>query len=94
MIDEIGPGTLKLIVASSPEAAAVAERALRVRVRDADVRRLGDALLVYADLSPAEIRDAIRGGLPQGESVLVAEFERWSSAGAAAETEWLLRRGH
>lgn len=94
MTDEIGPGTLKLIVASSPEAAAAAESAVRARVRGADVRRLGDALLAYTDARPDELRDAIRDSLPDGESVLVVEFERWSSAGGAVDTEWLLRRGH
>lgn len=94
MTDEIGPGALKLIVASTPAAAAVAESAVRAHARDADIRRLGDALLAYTDALPEDLRDAIRDSLPDGESVLVVEFERWSSAGGAVDTEWLLRRGH
>lgn len=91
MLDDAGLGTLKLIVADGDHV----ERALRERLRDADLRRLGGgAWVAYTEAEPAEIRDWLATADGDGGPVFVVEFERWSSYGEAIERAWLLRRGH
>jgi hypothetical protein len=95
-MDEIGDGTLKCIVGHSPNRSlhSLLEDVLRSNVRAGDVRQLGvDALIAYSDASAADMRDWISLRLEPGESVFVAEFERWSASGPAADRKWLLRRG-
>jgi hypothetical protein len=71
------------------------EDALRARISSDSVLRLNDdALLVHAANEPAEIRDWVRSVLEDAESVLVVEFERWSSYGDGVDSRWLMRRGH
>lgn len=94
--EPVGPGSLKLVVGSSEEAALtdrIAE-ALARHVRAADIQRAGAAFVVYTDAEPAQIRDWLADAVRAGESALVAEFERWSSRGDAFDRRWLLRRGH
>jgi hypothetical protein len=96
-MDEIGPGTLKCVIGHSPDRSirALLEEALRSHVRAEDIRPLGhDALIAYSSASTADLRDWIASRLGPGESVFVAEFERWSAFGSAADRRWLLRRGH
>jgi len=91
MSDEIGPGSLKLIVAAD----TAAERALREHVRDAHLRQLGaGAWVAYTDAEPAEIRDWLAAAVGDGARAFVVEFERWSAFGEAIDRAWLLRRGH
>ncbi len=97
MTDAIGAGSLKLIVGCTSErslADAIGAQ-LRERLGENDVRHLhNDAFLVYTDAEPAAIRDWLSPLLSEDESVFVVEFERWSGRGPAADTRWLLRRGH
>jgi hypothetical protein len=94
--DAIGPGTLKLVLLdASADLLAAAESILRQHIRRADLRSIGDrAFLIYSDADPAAIRDWLAPILPEGASVLVTEFERWSARGDAVDRRWLLRRGH
>ncbi|MBI5290104.1 MAG: hypothetical protein HY873_14110 [Chloroflexi bacterium] len=92
MSDEIGPGSLKLVVAAADPAVEVV---LRSHVRDADLRSLGrGAWVAYTDAEPATIRDWLAAALSDGEPAFVVEFERWSSHGKPIDPAWLLRRGH
>jgi hypothetical protein len=96
-MDEIGDGTLKCIVGHSLNRSIhpLLEDLLRPKVRSQDIRQLGgDALIVYSGASTADLRDWISQRLEPGESVFVAEFERWSAYGPALDRRWLLRRGH
>jgi hypothetical protein len=89
MLDDIGPGSLKLIVgATSTEA----EETLRTHVHEHHVRRLSDdAWVVYTEAEPFQIREWLREA---SAGLLVIEFERWSGSGEAVDSAWLLRRGH
>ncbi len=96
-MDIAGTGTLKCVLAtsSSRDLAPVIEMALRPHIRAEDLRRLGAAdVVVFGEPSPAQLRDWLAPALREGESVLVVEFERWSSFGPATDTRWLSRRGH
>jgi hypothetical protein len=89
--------TLKCVIAWSDRRnlCSIVEDALRAKIGGDEVLRLGDeTLIAYAVAEPAEIRDWVRGALDDGESVLVLEFERWSSHGPGVDSAWLLRRGH
>ncbi|MDO8616877.1 MAG: hypothetical protein Q7T33_14265 [Dehalococcoidia bacterium] len=89
--------TLKCVIAWSERrplgellAAQLAESA-----GEGNVLRLGGAACaVYTAEEPADLRDRLRGRLEEGESLLVLEFERWSSSGPAIDSRWLLARGH
>lgn len=96
-MDDVGPGALHLVSASSPRRAMrdVIEQALLATSPAADVRHLyGDTFVVFADSTPSELRDRIAERLAQDESAIVVEFERWSSHGPAIDRRWMLRRGH
>jgi hypothetical protein len=96
-VDDTGPGTLKSVSAWSPDRplADAIERRLREHVPDHNVARLhGDTLIVFTEASTDAVRDWLAPLLRDGESLLVAEFEHWSSWGAAIDSAWLLRRGH
>jgi len=95
--DVIGPGSLKLVTASSPRRPLRDSLlgVLRERFGENDVRHLfGETFLVHTDAEPAAVRDSLTGLLREDESVFVVEFGRWSSHGPAADRAWLLRRGH
>ena len=97
MAEQIGPGSLKLVVAGSAERSLrePVEVALREHCGENDVRCLhADTFLVHSDASTAEIRDWLAPLLGEGESVFVVEFERWSARGPAADRDWLRNRGH
>jgi len=94
--EPIGLGSLKLVIGCGIDA-TLADRIgteIAPHVRADDVRRAGDAIIVYTDAEPGQIRDWLAPALRDGESVLVVEFERWSSRGDAVDRTWLLRRGH
>jgi len=89
--------TLKCVVAWSDRRnlCSIVEDTLRARIEGDGMIRLGeDAIIVHAANEPAEIRDWVRVALEDGESVLVVEFERWSSYGPGVDSRWLMRRGH
>lgn len=89
-MDEIGPGSLKVIVASGPSA----ERALLAHVPLEHVRPAGDgAWIVFTEAEPATIRDWVIAESGADTTVFVVEFERWSGQGDI-DRDWLLRRGH
>ena len=93
----VNPGSLKCVTvcSSTRPLLPLIEDALRPRVSAADVRRLGEsAVLVHTDAAPADIRDWLAPLLEDGESLFVAEFEKWSAYGTAADWDWLLARGH
>jgi len=95
--DVIGPGSLKLVTASSPHRSLrdVLRDTLRAHAGDNDLRHLhGETFLVYTDAEPATIRDWLAPVLGEDETAVAVEFERWSSHGPAADRTWLLRRGH
>jgi hypothetical protein len=95
--ETIGPGSLKLVTASSSDRALGSriQAALERRVRPEDVRHIhGDAFVVFTESETATIRDWLAPLLRHGESVFVVEFERWSGRGGSISREWLLRRGH
>ena len=97
MAEQIGPGSLKLIVASSPDRSVceAIQAALRTRCRANDVRQLSsEVFLAYTEASAAEIRDWLAPSLAEGESLFVVEFERWSARGPTADRDWLRNRGH
>lgn len=78
----IGSGELKLVAAWSPgrDVSEEVEATLRAKVRPEDIRKLWDGtFLVYSEASQAEIRDWLAKRLREGDGVLVATFERWSS---------------
>jgi hypothetical protein len=94
VVDAIGPGSLKCVVAW-PDSGDGLGQTLRDRVRDEDIRRLHDGtFLVYTDADPADIRDWLEPALGEGASAFVVEVERWSSLGPGVDSAWLLRRGH
>ena len=97
MTDVIGPGSLKLVTASSPRRSlrdALLD-ALRAQAGENAVRHLhGETFLLHTEAEPAAIRDWLAPLVSEDESIVVVEFERWSSHGPAAERRWLLRRGH
>jgi hypothetical protein len=94
--DPVGSGSLKLVAVDAPkEVLRRVEAALRQRTGAPDVRRVAGAwFFVHSEAEPADIRDSLAPLLGDGDSVIVVEFERWSSHGAAIDTRWLLRRGH
>jgi len=95
--DVIGPGSLKLVTASSPHRPLgdVLRDTLRAHAGENEVRHFhGETFLVHTEAEPAAIRDWLAALLGEDESVFVIEFERWSSHGLAADRTWLLRRGH
>lgn len=97
MTGAVGFGSLKCVIGVSRRRALapVIVAALRIRIAGHDLRELGrDAVLVHTDADAATIRDLIAPAIGDGESVLVVEFERWSSRGGAVDARWLGRRGH
>jgi hypothetical protein len=94
--DTIGAGTLKLIVVDvQPRALPRIAAALDAHVRRQDLRAFGaSAWVAFTDADPSDIRDWLAPHLRGGESLLVTEFERWSSRGDAIDRRWMLRRGH
>ena len=89
-LDDIGPGSLKLIVAAD----AAIEGALRAHVPDEHIRRTGDeAWIIFTEADPPTIRDWITAAASNPSSILVVEFEHWSGYGDIDQA-WLLRRGH
>jgi hypothetical protein len=94
--DTIGAGTLNLIVVDvQPRALPRIAAALDAHVRRQDLRAFGAAAWVaFTDADPADIRDWLAPHLRDGESLLVTEFERWSSRGETVDRRWMLRRGH
>jgi hypothetical protein len=95
-LDLIGAGTLKLIALDSPAGSAPRiAAALQAHVRREDLRAFGaSAWVAFTDSEPSAIRDWLAPHLREGESMLVTEFEHWSSHGPATDRRWLLRRGH
>ena len=68
---------------------------LRAHVPLDEMRALGEhALLVHTEASTEDVRDWLAPALSDSESLLVLEFERWSTRGAAIDLEWLRARGH
>jgi hypothetical protein len=89
-LDDVGPGTLKVVVA--PDEPVIA-KCLRRHVPEQHVRPAGrGAWIVFTEAEPAEIRDWV-AAVSGDASVFVVEFERWSGQGDI-DREWLLRRGH
>lgn len=96
-MEDIGPGTLKCVSASSPVRSLrdAIEAALLEHVAPHNVRHLhADTFAVYTEAEPSDIRDWLAPLLRGDESLLVVEFERWSGHGDAIDRRWLLRRGH
>ncbi len=90
----VGAGSLKLVVVPEREVADAVEAALRTLVCERDVRCFGEcAFLVWTGAEPADLRDRLASSAGS-RSLLVVEFERWSSRGPQADVAWLLRRGH
>ena len=97
MTGVIGLGSLKLVSGWSPNRSLdpVLHEVLSNHAGANDVRRLQDSVFViYTEAEPADVRNWLAGQLTDQESVIVVEFERWSSNGPAIDRSWLLRRGH
>ena len=97
MADETGPGTLKLAigVSATRDLGPLFEETLRKYAAAHNVHALGThTALVFTDAPVDQVRSWLHDALEADESVLVVEFESWSSYGAAIDTRWLLRRGH
>lgn len=91
VLDDVGPGSLKLVIAADHPAA---EAALRDHVASQNLCSAGSgAWVVFCEDEPADIRDWLAGAVP-GVHALVVEFERWSAYGDTLDPAWLLRRGH
>jgi hypothetical protein len=91
------PGTLKSVAAYSPHRPLkdLIGDALTARIGAEDVcYLLGRVFLVYTEADTSAIRDWLAPLLRDGESLFVAEFERWSGHGPAPDREWLRERGH
>jgi hypothetical protein len=96
-VDETGPGSLKCVIGSSRTRALadVLLPALGEHVAARNIYHLhGETIIVHTDAETATIREWLTPLLHEDESLLVVEFERWSSQGAAVDRRWLLRRGH
>lgn len=96
-MDETGPGSLKLITASSNRRSlrTELEAILLAHVRSDDIRHLYDEVfIVFTEAEAEAIRGWLKTTLRDGDSAFVTEFERWSALGSAADQHWLLRRGH
>ena len=90
-LDEIGPGSLKLIVCAASPAV---ERLLRGHVPEHHIRPAGDAAwIIFTEADLPTVRDWLTTTGSTPSSVLVVEFEHWSGYGAIDQA-WLLRRGH
>jgi len=95
--DDTGPGTLKLAigVSATRDLGAPFEAALRRHAPTHNVRGLSaHAAFVFTEAPVDEVRSWLHDELRDGESLLVVEFESWSSYGAAVDARWLMRRGH
>jgi hypothetical protein len=88
-LEEIQPGSLKVVAATAEHALASAIGELGI---DGHCVAAG-TWVIYTAMEPASIRDALAPRMPAGQ-LFVAEFERWSVAGDAIDPAWLLRRGH
>jgi len=96
-VDDTGPGTLKCVSASSPTRAlaGVLREAIEARVPAHNIYHLhGETIIVHTEADTATIREWLAPLLRDDESLLVVEFERWSSQGDGVDRRWLLRRGH
>ena len=88
---QIGPGSLKCVVAAAPDELNAIVPILMQKVGEADVRAFGaSAVLLHTEEEAAGVRDWLHSA---GE-VLVVEFETWSGSGDEVPREWLLGRGH
>ncbi len=96
MTNGVQPRLLALVVASQGSVSLDAiEHALTERAGADEVRCLHDgAWIMHVAAQAPDVRDWLRPLLRDGESVFVAEFERWSGYGAGLHARWLLRRGH
>ena len=96
-MSKIGPGSLKCVIAWSPQrplAGPVGE-ALREHIGREDICDIdGGATLVHTTAAAADIRHWLAAILKANESALVLEFEMWSGYGTAVDRDWLLARGH
>jgi hypothetical protein len=89
--------SLKLVVAWSDRRnlCTTVREVLREFVGEGEVLPLGDdETVVFTGESTAAIRDRLSPTLGEGDHLLVAEFEVWSSLGPGVDTRWLLARGH
>ena len=89
--------SLKLVVLSSPRAHTCQQVAHRLieRAGKAETQQVGGAaFLVETDAEASDVRDWLAVHLAPEDTLLVVEFERWSSRGAGVDTAWLHRRGH
>ena len=89
-LDDVGPGSLKLIVATNDEDL---EFVLGEWFNNDQRRRLSPGVwMTFGHYDVATLRDNIRERMDDG-IVFVAEFEHWAGYGDI-DQEWLLRRGH
>lgn len=90
-LDDIGTGSLKLIVANVDR---TIEGALRAHVPEHHIRPVGDAAwIIFTDAELPTIRDWLTDADNNPAAALVVEFEHWSGHGDIDQA-WLLRRGH
>ena len=88
-LDDVGAGSLKLVVAND-----AAEQVLRDRVPAQHLRpAAAGAWIIFCEAEPAHIRDWIVQALGDSAQAFVVEFEHWSGHGDI-DGAWLLRRGH
>jgi hypothetical protein len=95
--DVVREGSLKLVVAWSRQRSldSVVETFLSKYAGVNDLQRLTQGcFVIHTAAEPSELRDELSAILIETESVIVVQFERWSSAGSDIDTRWLLRRGH
>lgn len=96
-MSKIGPGSLKCVIAWSPQRplAGPVREVLRERIDREDIRHVdGGVTLLHTTADAADIRDWLAAILNTDESALVLEFEKWSGYGNAVDRDWLLARGH
>lgn len=89
--------SLKLLLFQSPtrDLAAMADQELAPFIPAERRRHLfRDALLVFTQAEPAQVREWLRASLGQDEELLVVEFERWAGYGSGVDRRWLLWHGH
>lgn len=90
-LDDIGPGSLRIVVANDTDGV---EFALREWFSEEHARQLAPGVwVVFGPYELSELRDAI-GPRMSDKFVFIVEFERWAGLGAHVDPTWLLRRGH
>jgi hypothetical protein len=91
MLDDIGPGSLKLVITGDD---SCVRAAMLEHVPDNHIRPAGNgAWIIFTEADVADVRDWLVTAVGDAAQIFVVEFEHWSGHGDI-DAAWLLRRGH